>query len=113
MLSHMYGSRIHPNPLPHLWEKSKMVVDEFLRLHQSLCFPRTSPDLNPMDYYVFGAVEKDTNRRASTTKAQLIDRIKVVFETLSRETVISAYSRFRISVEAVMTLMVVNFSETC
>ena len=36
-------------------------------------WPPNSPDLNPMDYYVCGAVEKDTNRRASTTKSQLID----------------------------------------
>ena len=47
-------------------------------------WPPNSPDLNTMDYYVYGAVEKDTNRRASTTKDQLIDRIKVVFETLPR-----------------------------
>ena len=54
-----------------------------------------------MDYYVWGAVEKDTNRRASTTKAQLIDRIKAVFETLPRESVKSACSRFRGRIEDV------------
>ena len=31
-------------------------------------WPPNSPDLNPMNYYVCGTVEKDTNRRASTTK---------------------------------------------
>ena len=55
-----------------------------------------------MDYYIRGAVVKDTNRRASTTKAQLIDRIKVVFETLPMETVKSACSRFRSRIEAVI-----------
>ena len=89
-------------PLSHLWEKSKMFVGEFLRLHQSQCWPPNSPDFNPMDYYVQGAVEKDTNCRASTAKAQLIDRIKVVFETLPRETVISACSSFRGRIEAVI-----------
>ena len=54
-------------------------------------WPPNSPDLNPMDYYVCAAVEKNTNHRASTTKAQLIDRIKIVFETLRRETVTSAW----------------------
>ena len=39
-------------------------------------WPPNSPDLNPMDYYVWGAVEKEANRRASTTRAQLINRIK-------------------------------------
>ena len=30
-------------PLPHLWEKSKMVVGEFLRLHQSQCLVSELP----------------------------------------------------------------------
>ena len=55
-----------------------------------------------MGYYVWGAVEKDTNRPASTTKAQLIDRIKVVFKTLPRKTVTSACSMFRSKIEAVI-----------
>ena len=41
-------------------------------------WPPNSPDVNPMDYYVWDAVEKYANCRASTTKAQLIDRIKTV-----------------------------------
>ena len=64
--------------------------------------PPNSPDLNPMDYYVYGAVEKDTNHLASTTNAHLIDRIKVVFETLSLQTVTSAGTRFRSITEAVI-----------
>ena len=55
-----------------------------------------------MDYYVCDAVEKDTNRCANTTKAQLIDIIKVVFETIPRKTVTSACSRFRSRAEAVI-----------
>lgn len=65
-------------------------------------WPPNSPDLNPMDYYVWDAVEKDTNRRASTTKAELINIIKAVFETLPRESVKSACSRFRGRIEAVI-----------
>ena len=42
-------------------------------------WPLNSLDPNPMDYYVLGAVGKDANRRDSTTKAQLIDKIKAVF----------------------------------
>ena len=89
-------------PLPHFWERSKMVVGEFLRLHQSLIFPPNSSYFNPMEYYVWGTVEKDTNRHASTTKAQLIDRIKIVFEILPTETVTSACSMFRSRIEAVI-----------
>ena len=65
-------------------------------------WPPNSPDLNPMDYYVWEAVEEDTNRRASTTKAQLIDKIKVVFFNFPRETVTSVCSRFRSRIEAVI-----------
>ena len=54
-----------------------------------------------MDYYVWGAVEKDANRRSSTAKAQSIDRVKVVFETLPRESVTSACFRFWDRIEAV------------
>ena len=46
-------------------------------------WPPNSPDLNPMDYYVWGTA----NRHASTTKAQLVDRIK----TLPRESNISLH----------------------
>ena len=51
-----------------------------------------SQDLSIMDYYVWGYVEKDVNRCASSTEAQLIDRIMAVFETLPRESVPSACS---------------------
>ena len=62
-----------------------MVVGEFLRLHNDYdyynAWPPNSPDRSHIDYYVCGAVKKDVNRRASTTKAQLINRIKAVLET--------------------------------
>ena len=61
-----------------------------------------SPYLDPMDYYVWVVVEKDANRRASTTKAQLIDRIKAVFETLLRESVTSTCSRLLGRIENVI-----------
>ena len=53
-------------------------------------WPLNSTDPNPMYYYVWGAVEKDANRHASTTKAQLIHKIKAVFETFPRESIKSA-----------------------
>ena len=49
-----------------------------------------------------GDVEKDVNRHDSTTKAHLVDRIKAVFETLPKESVTSACSRFRGRIEAVI-----------
>ena len=88
MVGHMYGCNIRPSATPQ--EKSKMVVGEFL------------PDLYPMDYFEWGAVEKDAISRASTTKSQLVDRITAVLERLPRESVTSACSRFRCRTEAVI-----------
>ena len=47
-------------------------------------WPPNSKNLNHMDYYIWGTVEKDANHRASTAKAQLINRFKTVFETIPR-----------------------------
>ena len=96
MVGHMYGCRIRPPATP--LGKSTMVVD----CTSPNVRPPNSPDHNPMDYYVWGTVEKDANRRASTTKVQLIDRIKAAFETLPKESVASACSRFRGRIGAVI-----------
>ena len=73
-------------------------------------WPINSPDLNPMDYYIWGAVEKDINHNASTTKAKLIDRIKTVFETLPWEGVTSVCSWA--GLRLLSMLMAVTLSET-
>uniref|UniRef100_A0A4Y0BF18 Tc1-like transposase DDE domain-containing protein n=1 Tax=Anopheles funestus TaxID=62324 RepID=A0A4Y0BF18_ANOFN len=65
-------------------------------------WPPSSPDLNPMDYFVWGAVERDTNRTSSNTKAELMAKIRSVFAALPRETVARACSRLQRRVEAVI-----------
>ena len=89
--------------LSHTSGKSKKcLLENFYDFTSPNVWPHNSLDLNRMDYYIFGAVEKCANRRASTTKVQLIDRIKAVFETLPRESATSACSRFRGRIEAVI-----------
>ena len=95
MVGHIYGSRI----LPHLLEK---LLANFCDYISPNVWPLNFPDLSTMDYYVWGAVEKDANRCASTTKALLIDIVKAVFETLPRDSVTSACSKFRVRIEAVI-----------
>ncbi|KAL1115063.1 hypothetical protein AAG570_007094 [Ranatra chinensis] len=56
----------------------------------------------PQTLTLCGAVKKDTNLTPSSTKAQLMDKIKTVFAALPRETVASANSRFRSRTEAVI-----------
>ena len=89
-------------PLPHPGKSQKWLSTNFYDYTSPNVWPPNSPDFNPMDYYVCGAVEKDTNRRLSTTKAQLIERIKVVFETLPKKTVTSASSSFQNRIEDVI-----------
>lgn len=55
-----------------------------------------------MNYYGWGAIEKETNLTACSTKSQLIDRIKVVFEAIPRDTVNTAFARFSSRIEAVV-----------
>ena len=101
------------NGRPYVWQQDsapchtsgksqKWLSENFYDFISPNVWPPNSPDLNPMDYFVWGAVEKDTNCTSSNTKAQLMDKIKTVFEALPRETVASACSRFRTRIEAVI-----------
>lgn len=65
-------------------------------------WPPNSPDCNPCDFYLWGAVERDTNRTACNTMAELKDRITVVFNKLPREQVKLACARFRPRLEKVV-----------
>lgn len=46
-----------------------------------------SSDMIPMAYFVWGAVEQDTNCTPWKSKAELISWIKVTFTNLSREVI--------------------------
>ena len=87
-------------PCPTSGKSQKWLSANFYDFNSPNVWPPNSPDLNPMNYYVWGAVEKDSNRCASTTKPQLIKRNKAAFEALSQEIVKSACSRFRSRIKA-------------
>ena len=55
---------------PHFWEKE--------------VWPPSSPDLNPLDFFVWGVAERDTNRSPHNTKDSLIRSIKEVFTNFPR-----------------------------
>ena len=65
-------------------------------------WPPRSPDFSPLDFFVWGAVERETNRSSCNTKLELKTRITRAFRGLSRETVTKACSRFRSRLEAVI-----------
>ena len=71
-------------------------------LNPSLTGPPSSPDLNPLDYFIWSYVENITNMTSHNTKASLIAAICRVFAELLPALVEKAYWQFRIHVEAVV-----------
>ena len=62
--------------------------------------PPSSPDLNPLDYFIWSYVENITNMTSHNTKASLIAAIRRVFAELPPALVEKACSQFRIRIEA-------------
>jgi hypothetical protein len=65
-------------------------------------WPPSSPDLNPLDFFVWSMTEGDVNRSPHNTKQSLITSIMKVFADLSREDVRRACSRFQSRLEEVV-----------
>ena len=65
-------------------------------------WPPNSPDLNPLDYFVWGVVERRSNAAPHNTKEQLRDGIRSAFRGLERAVVAKSCRRFRARVEAVI-----------
>ena len=74
--------------LPFFWEKE--------------VWPPSSPDCNPLDFFVWGVAERDVNRSSHNTKQSLINAIMDVFANIPREDVIRACARFRSRLEEVV-----------
>ena len=72
-----------------------------LRLIKSVR-PHSTPDLNPLDYFVCSYVENITNMTSHNTKSSLVAVIRRVFAELPPAFVEKACSRFRIRIEAVI-----------
>ena len=65
-------------------------------------WPPSSPDLNPLDFFVWSVAERDTNRSPHNTKQSLINSPMEVFANFDRESVINACSRVRSRLEEVV-----------
>lgn len=65
-------------------------------------WPPSSPDCNPMDYFVWGYIENLTNRTSHNTKASLVIAIKEQFSAMPRALVQKACARFRSRLEQVV-----------
>ena len=62
----------------------------------------SSPDLNPLDFFVLSYVENITNTTSHNTKASLIAAIRRVFAGLPPALIKKACSQFRIRIKAVI-----------
>ena len=65
-------------------------------------WPHSSPDLNPLNYFIWSYIENITNMTSNNTKASLITTIHRVFAELPPVLVERACSQFRIRIEAVV-----------
>ena len=87
----------------HTSRRSQMwLSNNFFDYTSPNIWPPNSPDCNPCDYYLWGAVERQTNRTSCNGKDELIARIKAVFSNLPRGQVLTACSRFRGRLERVL-----------
>ncbi len=79
-----------------------MAQDHRYNLVLKDCWPPSSPDLNPLDYFVWGDLGTHTSRRAHTTKASLITSIKDNFASMDKVMVAKTCVAFRGRMEAII-----------
>ncbi len=96
------GVAARPSPLPCLHRSIKWLKDHCYDLVSKDCWPSSSPDLNSLDYFVWGYLGTHTKRRAHTIKASLITSIKENFASMDKAMVAKTCVAFRGQVEAVI-----------
>ena len=65
-------------------------------------WPPSCPDLNPLDFFVWGVVERVNNKHLHNRMDSLRQAIAAAMENLNSDHVIAACSRFRRRIEAVI-----------
>ena len=87
---------------PQVQRDPGLASERVLRLCTLLSLAPSSPDLNPLDYFVWSYVENITNMTSHNTKASLIAGIHRVVAELPSALVEKACSQFRIRIEVVI-----------
>lgn len=65
-------------------------------------WPPNSPDLNPLDYFVWSVVEADSNKTHHSNVESLRLAVRMAFRNLSKVSLKNACNRFRSRLEAVI-----------
>ena len=84
------------------WRTQSWLSENFCDHITPNMWPPNSPDCNPLDYYVWGAVERETNKTPCNTQEELEARITAAFSNLNKEMVGKACKRFQSRLEAVV-----------
>ena len=87
---------------PQVQRDPGLASEGVLRLCTLLTLDPSSPNLNPLDYFVWSYVENITNMTSHNTKASLITAIHRVFAELPLALVEKACSQFQIRIEVVI-----------
>ena len=87
---------------PQVQRNPGLASEGVLLLCTLLSLAPSSPDLKPLDYFIWSYVENITNMTSHNTKASLIATIRRVFAELPPVLVQKACSQFRIRIEAVI-----------
>lgn len=91
------GAPAHTSHLVQNW------LTDHVELFWSKDFwPPNSPDLNPLDYYVWGVVERVTNKSRHPNVASLRAAIEAAFAAMDRAQLKTACERFRDRIEKVI-----------
>ena len=94
------GVAAGPGSSPQVQRDLGFASEGVLRLCALLSLAPSSPDSNPLNYFVWSYVENTTNMTSHYTKASLIAAIRRVFAKLPLALVEKACSQFRIRIEA-------------
>ena len=78
------------------------MADNLYHYIASNIWPPNSPDLNPMDYYVWSVFEKYVNEHPLNTKDSLKALIVRVISYIDKEQLIRTCNQFRPRIEAVI-----------
>ena len=87
-----------PNKLPNL---PKIYVANIDACVENM-WPPNSPDLNPMGYYVWGAVQANVNDRPLVGRVALQEKISRAMGQMKHEVVARACGRFRPRLEGII-----------
>ena len=87
---------------PQVQRDPGLASEGVLRLCTLLSLAPSSPNLNPLDYFVWSYVENIINMTSYNTKTSLIAAIRRVFAELPPVFVEKVCSKFRIRIEAVI-----------